>query len=286
MIEIEEIEQDAVTIFGKTRFNSNNHWPDDVKPLDYHERSALDNTHTWIDQFHTEYGVIEIFERDLRWLKEAETSGQFTRKFPHMYNDEKENFLQRYKDVSDQYFATGKQYFVRSEHVSLKWGKYGPGPYTSLEKIIDSLCTCKPTHTPLKDVTTVLKLYLLPWLTFNPMKEYRFFVCNNRVTAISQQNLYQPNTLLQPLSQVERETLIRHHIDIITTYFYQTMVKKITHVSSYVVDLVIMESEEPYFIEMNTFGKEYPSGSSLFHWLLDEDKLYGKEDKLYFRYTV
>jgi hypothetical protein len=39
---------------------------------------------------------------------------------------------------------------------------------------------------------------------------------------------------------------------------------------------------------MNCFGKEYAAGSALFHWLLDEDILYGKSgsELIEFRYTV
>lgn len=40
------------------------------------------------------------------------------------------------------------------------------------------------------------------------------------------------------------------------------------------------------FIEINSFGKEYTSGSSLFHWLIDENKLYSDSEEIYFRYTI
>ncbi len=44
----------------------------------------------------------------------------------------------------------------------------------------------------------------------------------------------------------------------------------------------------PYLIELNCFGKEYAAGSSLFHWLLDEDILYDRkgEGRVYFRYII
>ena len=57
-------------------------------------------------------------------------------------------------------------------------------------------------------------------------------------------------------------------------------------VSEYTIDIAIIENK-PYFIEINCFGKEYAAGSSLFHWLIDEDILYGKKsDKIYFRYAI
>ena len=53
------------------------------------------------------------------------------------------------------------------------------------------------------------------------------------------------------------------------------------------MDIAILEGDIPYFIEINCFGKEYAAGSSLFHWLIDEEKLYNtkNENKVYFRYT-
>jgi hypothetical protein len=59
-------------------------------------------------------------------------------------------------------------------------------------------------------------------------------------------------------------------------------------VNNYSIDLAILKNDEPYFIEINSFGKEYPAGSSLFHWLNDEDILYDRkcENKIYFRYAV
>ena len=59
--------------------------------------------------------------------------------------------------------------------------------------------------------------------------------------------------------------------------------------TSYVMDFVFTTTNNPYFIEINSFGKEYASGSALFHWLLDTDKLYGenttKTENIYFRYV-
>ena len=126
----------------------------------------------------------------------------------------------------------------------------------------------------------------MPWLKFNPLKEYRIFVCKNKITAISQQNLYDKNIYLNEFNIEERSNIIKKHVSIITDFFNCKIKNSITHTNSYAIDLVIMENDKPYFIEINSFGKEYASGSSLFHWLIDEDKLYGTDDKIYFRYTV
>ena len=51
------------------------------------------------------------------------------------------------------------------------------------------------------------------------------------------------------------------------------------------IDLALLENDIPYFIELNSFGEEMAAGSACFHWILDNDILYGREDKVYFRYV-
>ena len=91
---------------------------------------------------------------------------------------------------------------------------------------------------------------------------------------------------MKSLQDQERLQIIKKWIDIINEYFESTIKVNLSNINNYVIDLAILENDEPYFIEINPFGKEYPSGSSLFHWIIDEDILYGKSDKIYFRYTV
>ena len=107
------------------------------------------------------------------------------------------------------------------------------------------------------------------------------FVCNNKITAILQQNLYYK--LYDELSISK----IPENLQIIIDYFTKEIVTKINWISSYSYDFAIVDGN-PYFIEMNCFGKEYAAGSALFHWLLDEDVLYGKsgENVIEFRYTI
>ena len=91
------------------------------------------------------------------------------------------------------------------------------------------------------------------------------------------------------------------HTQIIYDSFETNIKKKIIHTSNYCIDVVILENDSLYFIEINSFGKEYAAGSALFHWLNDEDILQGlkqnvshcndkndKNDKktIYFRYTL
>ena len=275
-------------------YNSGNHG---AKPDDYYQVLADGNTDKWINSFHTDYSVINIYEKDLKWMREAFKSGSYTGLFPHAFDEEKADMLERYKHV-EKYFD-GSKYFVRCNSVSLKYGQHGAGPYTTFEQIIESLVTCIETHTPIDNKgrdtdkgretnKDYLTLYLLPWKRFDVYKEYRIFVHCNRITAISQQNLHAVNEFLSAFPEdEERKKVIEKHVQIIWESFQKTIKKKITHTQNYCMDAVILEDGTFYFIEINSFGKEYAAGSALFHWLNDEDKLYctDSNDVIYFRYT-
>ena len=126
----------------------------------------------------------------------------------------------------------------------------------------------------------------MPWVSIPVDKEYRVFVYNNKITAISQQHLY----------DVYKDTIEEHyenHITIINSYFELFIKHHIQHISSYCIDIAVLEGDRPYFIEINPFGKEYSSGSSLFGWVEDWDILIGnitpesdEEPDIYFRYTI
>ena len=118
------------------------------------------------------------------------------------------------------------------------------------------------------------------------MNEYRVFVYRNKITAISQQHLYEKNSIFNGLDKDELNKKINDYVRIITTYFEEKIKKNITYMDSYTYDFAILPGNNPYLIEINCFGKEYAAGSALFHWIIDEDKLYNQEDKIYFRYTI
>ena len=59
---------------------------------------------------------------------------------------------------------------------------------------------------------------------------------------------------------------------------HKVISKKITWISNYTYDFAIINNNQPYLIELNSFGKEYAAGSALFHWILDEKILYNNSD--------
>ncbi len=278
-VEFVTIEQDDILTHDKNKYNSNNHWLNDIKPINYDKIINQSKTSLWINKFHTDYKIIEITNNEqLNWMKKAYEISSQTGKFSQIYSDELDDFIENHKNM--KYFENNNKYFVRTDDVSLKYGEHGVCPYNNLKKIIESLVSSIRTHTPIKNNTTKINIYLLPWINIEPWKEFRIFVNNNKITAISQQNIY------CVYNKLSNKIILFKFANIIINYFNSVVKNKINHVQSYTYDFAILDDDEPYFIELNSFGKEYAAGSALFHWLLDEDILYGKHNKIQFRYTI
>ena len=284
---VETVTIDEVTSLDKIRYNTNNNYKDGERPVDYQAVVEDTSTSKWIDQF-KEYKTIHIdlTKPTCEWMLQANAMGIHTGKFPKAFEDERDMLASQITQLHPDVF-NGTEYFIRTESVSLKCGQHKAGPYTSMTSILESLVTCKVNHTPVVDNTKELTLYFIPWVKLSKHREYRGFVCNSVLTAISQQHLYDVYEGPDPLKDAQ----------IIYNYFMQTMRTKITFLANYSFDIAFLDSsdsgestesgDEPYFIEMNCFGENYAAGSALFGWVQDHDILYGEhENKLYFRYTV
>lgn len=283
MIHIDEISVDDVVVMDKSKYNSNNHWVDGIMPSDYLEVLHQSHAHIWIHKFKV-FHELKICDSEIPWLVKASEIGMQTGRFPRQYNEELDALIASHPT---DLFANGKGYFVRCDNVSLKYGRHGTGPYYDLRSIIESTVTCIHGHKPLHVGSTSLSFYLLDWVTIAADREFRVFIHDNRITCISQQYTTKPNEILKACAaKDQREALILHWISIISDFWKHEIRPRIDHISSYTIDLAILSEEKPYFIEINCFGKEYAAGSSLFHWLLDEDKLYNRSDDLYFRYAT
>lgn len=285
---IEPISIDDVYMYGSERFNTNNHWKNNVQPSDYYEILEKTNTKNWIHKFKDQYLTIDIDPVDILWLKEAFKIGRLTGQFPKMYEENLNQMIQKYKYLD--HFFTDKKYFVKINNVSLKYGKYGCGPYTNFENIIESCVSSIDGHSPINTNTTNLRIYLIPWITIDDDKEFRVFINNNKITCISQQNIYQTNHTIT--NHTEKNVLIEKWMKIIVDYFNQYVRESLTDIGNYSIDIALINNDDnlvPYLIELNSFGTEYAAGSALFHWIIDADKLYnsGREPDnsiIYFRY--
>ena len=283
MYKIEEIDINDVKQNDKIKYNSNNHWINDICPNDYYEISKLCETNKWINNFINTYLVINLDFTDISILKKMHNISLIKNDISKLYEDEINFLINKYKHI-DKYLSINGGHFVRAENVSLKTGKHGCIQYSTFAQILESILTSKIGHSPLYKTLKELRLYLIPWITINKYKEFRVFVYKNTITAISQQNLYESNEIL--LKTNDKINLIEKWIFLIKKYFNSNIKNVITHLNNYVYDFAILDDDTPYFIEINPFGKEYSSGSSLFHWINDEKKLYNEEGLIFFRYVI
>jgi hypothetical protein len=254
----------------------------EVIPNDYNDTRFACNTQNWIESFHDFF--IHITIENIQWMKEANNLYNITNKWSHLYDDELEELTSK---LSKEYTFKWEDYFVRTSHVSLKESPYGIGPYRDFKSIIKAICCTYYKHAAIQESDKVLNIYLLKWINFNYFKEFRVFVYKNKITGISNQHLYEKNTLLTSLSKNDLEILAKKIVE----YFYNDFTKKwkntITHklLDSYTFDLLIDNNDNFYFIEPNSFGASYAAGSSLFHWELDYNQLTNYNNEIEFRYT-
>ena len=286
-------------------YNTSNHWVNNCKPVDYDSKSEETYTHHWIDKFHTNYNKIIINDLyHISWLKEANKLGKITGVFPSLFKEERDELVHVLNECYKNIFDQEREYFIRVENVSLKSGCHGVGPYNNFKNVIESLVTCRQGHSPFDQEVSCINLYMISWKE-SLRDEFRVFVYDGRITAISQQNLYKK--IYDDESDVYKicSKLVEH--------YYSELQSKIDWIKSkcFVYDVALTDDvacgvdrcgsklclrtqrdicgTRMYFIEPNPFGKEYTSGSGLFHWIEDEEILSPRKSNsngIVIRYTV
>ena len=287
---IKNIELDEIVKYDKEKYNSNNHWVNDIRPSDYEFVLSQTQTSMWINYF-KEFQKITINNSIwIEWLKKASEICCQTGKFSKIFLDEFDIMVEELnKEYGYLFNDYHKGFFVRVNNVSLKYGEHKEGPYNNIRNILKSIVSCIGSHSPLKYNTNEINIYLIKWMDIKPEFEFRVFVFNNKITAISQQNIYS----VVYNNYLENENIfnefMKKKLDIIVNYFYEEMIQKITWISNYTFDFALINNN-PYLIELNSFGKEFAAGSALYHWLLDEKILYNDFSDnnclIEFRYTI
>lgn len=143
-------------------------------------------------------------------------------------------------------------------------------PYNDIQHIIKSMVTTNSKHVCFYDDDTSCNIYCIPWKHIDISKEFRVFVYDNNITAISVQDIYNVSQWLVDMTSDKLENIIMK----IMSYFEQSIRDKLEYINTYTYDFAFTEDDDPYFIEPNSFGANYAAGSSLFHWTNDYDKLH------------
>jgi hypothetical protein len=298
---VEQIDFNLSKLSDRNLYNSNNHHDGSV-PVDYYQAAEACQARHWIHKFRPRrVPMLTVSKGHVRTLRECHRVHLTVGRISPLFWDEIDEMVKAY----EKQMPVG-EYFVRGDHCSVKYGMHGNISHRSVRTILENIVSSPAGHCPLNTSSDTLCLYFQPWVDIHEDLEFRVFVRHNRITAISQQHLYRKNTML------ESET-VPNIANRIIDYHRRRVVPLITHVDSYCMDVALIREDcvtaatpdcvpmttpdcvtaappdcvtaaTPYFIEINPFGKEYSSGSSLFHWLRDEDKLYGQTQAVYFRY--
>lgn len=202
-----------------------------------------------------------------------------------------------YDKLKEFKFNIDEKYFIRFSRFSPKDGIYKKGPIMTelidqthminnqtyminIKQIIESLVTSFRINTALKfckEFNNEECLYINKWRDdWNEMNEFRTFIYNGKITAISQY-------VWCNKSNYNSETIVSTSNNIIKFIYDNIIDKMATITNDFIVDVIDVNGNIE-LIEFNPFGKEYSSGSALFHWLNDEDILYGNGDFVYIRY--
>jgi D123 len=114
----------------------------------------------------------------------------------------------------------------------------------------------------------------LPWKNID--QEFRVFVFNNRVSAISTQHYPEINEWLAGLSDEQiSEQVVYKIID----HFETNLKHRLKHIvgPNYTMDIAFLNDGSVYFIEPNSFGAEYAAGSAAFNWVYEHDALHSED---------
>lgn len=116
-------------------------------------------------------------------------------------------------------------------------------------------------------------LIILPWKTINKANEFRIFIYNNKIVAISQQHLY--DKYYYTNEQIK---------EIMNCILNNDFIKYLPY--SEVVCDVFVDNNKCELIECNPYGSYSASGSGLFCWIKDSKLLMGLCDDVEFRFTI
>ncbi|AZL89824.1 division cycle 123 protein [Megavirus baoshan] len=264
-------------------FNSNNHnkicGDTEVKDLDYRTELNKTNLSQYMDLIN--YPVIWTYEFNLfesKILLEACHIGCISGKFPKIYSDELFDIINRLNES----WVEGL-WFMRLDTCSPKDSSIKL-PYKTPLDVITSIVTSKRVINGFLyniDNNQSTKIYFIKYNDkWDSNRELRCFVRKKKLTAISQYCWTTCEFFCDFSHQelVNLATIINHYIgqkiDIISAKI---------NTEDVVFDIYLDQDNNLRIIELNSFGYWLASGSALFHWIKDYDKLYNTNNDVYFR---
>ena len=229
----------------------------------------------FIDYFDNDHIVIPLTKEEMWQLKDLSQFAHISLKTTMNPNDDEyQSIIKRWDEFIKNSYTEEEGYFVRLSSVSPKDSFYGTRVWNATD-IIKTLASSERCHTSFK---TQEKEYIIlkKWdskFVDREKWEFRVFVHNSKVTAISQYHWFTPfdwsdmdnDKWLELLEKIKQ--------------FYE----KHNKFADCGMDTYVNESGEVELVEFNSFGMELASGSALFEWDKDRDVLYGLTDKVEIR---
>ena len=293
--------------------NTNNHDKDPadeaVTELDYRvevDRTCLSNYQFILEKYPhivlSDWSAMQTFtfsQMDARYLIQAAESAIFTGKLPKCYDEELTDIMVKL----DQFLADKSNdngFFIRFDSVSPKDGvkpvlsDSNGFPVRTGQEIVTMLATSKRALRAFNRGDR--QLHFLPFIPVNSDNEFRVFIYQRRITCISQ---YGPgrrtifshwsDERLTKLAQQIQETILIILDEILDTVGTDNVVCDVNCQISYTGTQYIEFDSDSVpinrtefvttckIIEFNSFGYWLASGSCLYHWLKDKEKLYSTD---------
>lgn len=263
----------------KIKINTNNYHHDYYggKRDENKYRELIDQT-SYLNYIHLiqsiKHIIIPITRNEKEILGRVCKIGIFTDKISEIYEEEVEEIIER---IDKKIPKTNEPYFFRTSHCSAKDSIHGLGPVYNARDIILRLVTSQRCLKNLEDDENTY-LILKPWLNLNRAYEFRVFIFNGEITAISQYYCYEDYGWEEKLEKIDIQE-IYEKID----GLYHKLKKCYDNC---VMDIYLnTETNEAELIEFNSFGMEMASGSALFEWIADKRQLYGETNCIEFRFV-
>ena len=222
--------------------------------------------------------AFQLGVEDCKNLAKAGQVGILTKKYPMLYEDE----LQAVEANLQPH--PSPPYFARLSRCSTKGGQGGVGPFYTAKQIVTALVTSYRCVTALEQQEPV-GLYLLPFQPhFDCDKEFRVFVPNCKLTAVSQYNEAE-DCGWGTYADADLLKVVGSAVDLLDEMLQKAAKLKLALPSCFTLDVFchIDQDFAVELIELNSFGAQLAAGSCLFDWVEDYDLLYGLSDTLELR---
>lgn len=237
-------------------------------------KSAINKTNyiNYIEYYDYNHIVIPLTKEEMWHLKDLSQFAYISFKSTvDVKSSEYTPIIDRWNNLI-KYAVDG--YFIRLSSVSPKDSFYGTRVWNGVD-ILKTLTSSERCH---RQFSTQEREYIIlkKWdnkFVDREKWEFRVFVHNSKVTAISQYHWFTPFDWSDV--NTDKWSNILHNIK----QFYA----KHNKFSDCVMDIYVNEDEDVELVEFNSFGMELASGSALFEWDRDRNVLYGITDKVEIR---